>query len=126
MVGPQVVHDEHVAAPQLGEQMGGEPRHEADPIRGGEHRPEDHPAVDADRSEEGERRAPIHGNGVDVLCAALHPGVTPAHREVQAGFVEKHQPSHGNPAHLPQEGAPLDLDVWPRRLQRPAPFFFTT
>jgi hypothetical protein len=52
--------------------------------------------------------------------------VTAAHRQVHPRFVEEDQARHGNPPHRLQEGVALGLDVGPARLQRPAPFFFTT
>lgn len=126
VVGPQVVHDEHVAAPELREEVGREPGHKADPIRGRPHRPEYDPSLHADRPEQRERGAPIHRDGVDVFRAAFHPRVTAAHRQVHPRFVEKDQALDGNPPHRGQEGVALGLDIGPGRFQRPPAFFFTT
>lgn len=126
MVGAQVVHDKDVAALELRQEVSREPRHKADSIRGGKHRPEDHPALHANGPEQRERRSPIHRDRVNVLGPAFHPRVTAAHRQVQARFVEKDQARDGNPPHRGQEGAAFGLDVGPIRFQRPAAFFFTT
>ena len=126
VVGAQVVHDEHVPASKLRKQVGREPSHKADPIRGRKHRPEHDPALHADRPEQRERGAPIHRDGVEVCCAAFHPRVTPAHGQVHPRFVEKDQAFDGNPPDRGQERVALGLDVGPSRLQRPAAFVLTT
>ena len=126
VVGAQVVHDEHVPAPELREQVGRKPGDKANPIRGRKHGPEHDPALHADRPKQRERGAPIHRDGVDVFRAALHPRVTPAHRQVHTRFVEEDQTLDGNPSDRGQERAALRLDIGPVRFQRPAAFFLTT
>ena len=126
MMGPQVVHDHHVAGLQPRQQVGGEPRDEPLGVGGGKHGPQHHPAVEANRADQCQGLAPIHGHGVDEFSAALHPGVTPTHRGVDAGLVHKDQTIDGDCTDAPQEPAPLGADGWPRHLRRPPPFFLTT
>ena len=90
------------------------------------HGPQHHPAVEANRADQGQGLAPMHGHGIDEFSAALHPGVTPTHRGVDAGLVHKDQTIDWDGADAPQEPAPLGPDGWPRHLRRPPPSFLTT
>ena len=63
---------------------------------------------------------------LEVLRAALDPGVGPVHRHMHAGFVEKHETVDRDGADGPQERASPGLDVWAVHFLRPAPFFLTT
>ena len=115
------------ATPAAGSRwVGGEPRDEPLGVGGGKHGPQHHPAVEANRADQGQGLAPIHGHGVDECSAALHPGVIPTHRGVDAGLVHQDQTIDGDCADAPQEPAPLGPDGWPRHLRRPPPFFLTT
>lgn len=126
VVRGKIVHDEDVTPPQLREQVGRQPVDEAITVRRGKHRLERDPATEADRPEQGEVVPPVHRDAVDVLGPAFHPRVTAAHREVQARFVEEHEPIRRDPADAAPVRLPLDDHVRPQTLQWPSAFFFTT
>lgn len=92
VVGPEVVHDEHVAAAQPREQLSFQPVDEAVAVRRLPRRAQRDPAGPAYRAEQREILPAIHGNAIDELLAALHPGVTSAHRDAEPRFVEKDEP----------------------------------
>lgn len=126
VMGTQVVHDDDIAASELGQQLVFYPGYEAILVRRGEHARQNDPSGQADRSEHGEVRAPVHRDPVDEFFATLKPRVAPAHREIHPRLVEEHQPVDGHAADLPQERRALDDDVRPQTLQRPSALFFTT
>ena len=126
VMGAQVVHDDDIAALELGEQLAPYPGYEAILVRSGEHARENDPPGQANRSEHDEVRAPVHRNSVDQFFATLNPRVAPAHREIHPRLVEEHQPVDRHAADLPQERRALDDDVRPQTLQRPSALFFTT
>ena len=126
VMGAEIVHHEHITATQSREQVACQPAHEALRIRGREHRLQHDPAGVADRAEECQGLAPVHRHPLDVLRAALDPGVGPVHRQVHAGFVEKHETVDRDGADGPQERAAPGLDVGAVHFLWPAPFFLTT
>jgi hypothetical protein len=126
VMGAKVVHDDDVAAAELGQQLGLHPRDEAVLVRGREHAREHDPAGQADRAEQREVLAPVHGNSVDEFLAALHPSVAPAHRHVHPRLVEEHQAVSRHAPDAVQERSTLDDDVRPQTLQWPSALFFTT
>lgn len=97
VMGPEVVHDEHIAAPQFWEQVSREPADETVGVRRGKHRAQDHPARVAHGAEQRQCPSPVHRHAFDVLGAALHPGVCTVHGDVDPGFVQKHEPIERNP-----------------------------
>lgn len=122
----QIVHHEYITATQAWEQLPRQPAHEALGVRGGEHRLQHDPAGVPDRAEEGQGRAPVHRHPLDVLGAALHPGMGPVHGDMHARFVEKHEAVDRHGADGPQEGPSSGLDVGAVHFLRPTPFFLTT
>lgn len=126
MVGGKVVHHEHVTGTELGQKLALEPANKSFCVGCGEHRSEHDPSGEPNRSEHGQRFAPIHGNAIDELAATLHPRVCSAHRKVHARFVEENQLVGGDAADQAQELAALLLDVGAQTFQRPAAFFLRT
>jgi hypothetical protein len=126
VVGRGVVHDQDVAAPQLGQQPRPQPPRESLAVGRGEHGPERDPTGQADRSDQGEVLAPVDRHALLVLHPALDPSVAASHRAVQAGLVEEDQALDRDPGDDSQERLALQDDVGSERLQRPAAFFLTT
>src|SRR5687767_9158592 len=125
-MGGEIVHYQDVTETKLGQQLGLHPPDEV--IFGGllVGRREHDPAVAPDRAQQVQVLAPVHRHTVDELRPALHPSMAAAHREVETGLVEEHQPLEWNPANLHREVRPLERDVRPLTLQWPSALFFTT
>lgn len=122
----QVVHHEYIASVQLGEQAAFEPRDESLLRRRRELGRERHPAGQANRAVESQVLAPVHGDAIDELAAALDPSMGPSHRRVQAGLVEKNQTICGDAPYPPPVGTSLGDHVRAQTLQRPSAFFLMT
>ena len=126
VVSREVVEDEHVSAPQLREQLLGEPLDEPLLVRAREHRGQENPTGEAHRAEQGEVLAPVHRNAIHELLATLHPRVAAAHGYVHPRLVEEDQAIERDAADLAQERFALFDDVGAQTLQRPSALFFTT
>lgn len=126
MMCPKVVHYEDVPAAQPGEQPPLEPLDKSVGSGGGELRALHYPSFQANRSEEGEILAPVHGTAVDVLAPLLDPSVTASHGEIEPGFVQEDEFFNRNAPDLPSKGRSLQDYVWSHLLQWAEPFFLTT
>jgi hypothetical protein len=122
----EVVHHDDIPGAELGQETCSHPLEEPFLVRRREHGRQNYPARQSDRAQCGEIPAPIHWDPLDQLMSPLYPRMASGHRQVEAGFIEKHQPLNGNAADRPQEGlAPLD-NVGAQTFQRPSALFFTT
>lgn len=88
---PQIVHHDDVIAAQVRHQVAADPPDKPLGVGRLPHGPHGDPARRADRPDHGQRRAPVDRSRRDPFLAARHPGVGAAHREIRAGFIEKHQ-----------------------------------
>lgn len=103
VMGPEVVHHDHIPTPELGKQLATQPINESVSVGRREHRAQHHPSAETNRAQQREILAPVHGNAVDVLLAAFHPRVTAAHRQIQARLVQEHELSDRNAPDLLQK-----------------------
>lgn len=126
VVGPQIVHDHDIAAFELGQQLALHPCNEAVLVGGRKLTRQHDPSGEPNRPEQRQVRAPVHGNPIDELLAALYPRMAPAHRHVHPRLVEEHEPVDRYATDLFQIRRTLDDDVRPQTLQRPSALFFTT
>lgn len=111
MLGTQVVHDDDVAATELGKQLFHKPCNEPVAVGSrelGRHRD---PATAADGAEQREVLAPIHRATLDMLLALANPGMGSTHREVQARFVEEYESIDRHPANESSVSLALQRDV---------------
>src|SRR5256885_6317259 len=92
-----VVHHYDVTAPQLRQQLLGEPAGEAVPTCALELCAENHPAAEPNRAEQGQVLAPVRGHALDEFHTALYPCVATSHRAVQSGLVEEYEPLRSHP-----------------------------
>lgn len=126
MMGPKVVHHEYVSAAQPGEQPSLEPLDKSIGSGGGELRALHYPSFQADRTEESEILAPVHGTAVDMLAPLLDPGVATSHREIEPGFIEENELFNRDAPQLSPKGRSLQDYVGSHLLQWAEPFFLTT
>src|SRR2546422_3498830 len=122
----EIVEHDDVATAQPRGKPSTYPLDEADLIHrvplGAEH----HPAPTTDRADEGEIVSPVHRTRLHVFLTPFDPRVRTAHREIRAGFIEKHESSRIPAAHPFQERRALRRDVRSVPLARPRAFFLST
>ena len=125
-VGGQIVHDDHVPTAQVRYEL---PTHPRDEPLGGHRVPrgrERQPPIHADRADERQIVAPVPGPWFNQLGPAGQPGVRPSHREIRAGFIEKHQPPRVYPLRPAAERLAVGLDAGLILFHRARAFFLNT
>src|SRR5690606_38140453 len=126
LVSREIVEHDDVAAAQPWCETASDPGDERAFVHGAPLRVEDHPTVTTDRPHQREIVTPVHRPRFDVFFAALDPDMRSAHRQVRAGFIEKHQPLRILTPLPSHERLALDHHVRPIDFTRARPFFLTT
>ena len=126
VMSAKVVHYEHVAAVQAGQQAPLQPGDETICSSRSKLSALNHPSRQANCSEKGEVFAPVHGSTIDVFAALLDPGVATPHGEIQARFIEKDEIFYGDAPNSAAKVLSLPNYVRPHLLQWTEPFFLTT
>jgi hypothetical protein len=113
VVSLKIVHNQYIAASELGQEFGFEPLNEPFRIYSFEHAAQEDPTGYANGAEKCQVGTPIHGNALDVFGALFHPDVTARHGLMESGFVEEHEFPSRNAANLSQEGSAFRYNVGP-------------
>ena len=122
-VCPEIVQDDDVPRPQSRGEAPGHPRDEAVGIGrlpAGAHR---QPAIRSDRADHRQVVPPIHRPWVDHDGPPLDPRMRPAHRQIRARFIHKHEPRGIYPRGPLAERGALGADVGPVLFRGPRTFF---
>src|SRR6266705_1909202 len=122
----QIVHHDYIAAAQVPHQVATDPRHEPRLVQGAPRRRQRHPAVNANRADHREVRAPIHRPRFHQHGPAGQPRVRASHREIRAGFIEKHQAARVYPPDPALECTAFGLDRGPIQFRWARSFFLNT
>lgn len=121
-----VVHDDDVVFSQLGSETATDPVNEALTVCGLEHCAECDPAPKAHRADHREVGPPIGRTKVEEFFPTPNPGVAASHRDIGAGFIEKHEPIRVDFLQSPFELATLCNNVRSLLLGWAYPFFLKT
>jgi hypothetical protein len=122
----QIVEQHDVAATKSWGQVAPHPLRKGVRGHGLPARGERHPPGAANGANQRQVGPPVHRPWLHVDGPARHPRMRPAHGEVGAGFIEKHEPLRIDSSHPLQERGALRLDLESIDLTRPRPFFLST
>ena len=125
-VCPEIVQDDDVPRPQSRGEAPGHPRDEAvglGRLPAGAHR---QPAIRSGRADHRQVVPPIHRPRVDHDGPPLDPRMRPAHRQIRARFIHKHEPRGIDPRGPLAERGALGADVGPVLFRWPRTVFLNT